>query len=97
MNTQIEEKEKQFHEQLQQLIGKILKNFFSFLHHFKLDKSYKIENDIQQRVHDAEQRALLAEEQSKVCFFLITLPNNKIESSRKNKQIRILYKNLKLK
>jgi hypothetical protein len=28
MNTQIEEKEKQFHEQLQQLIGKILKKTF---------------------------------------------------------------------
>jgi hypothetical protein len=34
---------------------------------YQLDKSYKLENDIKQRLADAEQRALFAEEQLKVC------------------------------
>lgn len=68
MNIQIEEKEQQFNQQLQELIGKLFifsfgKWLFSFI---ELDKSYKIENDIKQRFADAEQRALIAEEQLKV-------------------------------
>jgi len=70
MNTQIEEKEQQFNQQLQELIGKFSKeHFLSFYKSFfQLDKSYKIENDIKQRIADAEQRALTAEEQLKVSF-----------------------------
>jgi len=70
MNTQIEEKEQQFNQQLQELISKFSKErFLSFYKSFfQLDKSYKIENDIKQRIADAEQRALTAEEQLKVSF-----------------------------
>ena len=68
MHSQMEEKDKQFNLQLQEIISKFSMNHQLFWHtiSFRLDKSYQNESEMKQKMQDAEQRALIAEEQLKV-------------------------------
>lgn len=58
LNSQMETKEQDFQRQFQELIGKNnAQSSSGFIRGFRVDKSYQNENDLQQKLHAAEQRA----------------------------------------
>ena len=58
LNSQLETKEQDFQRQFQELIGKNkAQPLYRLTHVFLADKSYQNENDLQQKLHAAEQRA----------------------------------------
>jgi hypothetical protein len=57
LNSQMETKEQDFQRQFQEFIGKHNPQFLGrFIPVFPLDKSYQNENDLQQKLHAAEER-----------------------------------------